>query len=202
MKLSLELRFTQVPLIILEMFLQLHWSQPCTSEHKPSRKSKESPGGTDLGKGTGTFGVKGLGPQHGAGGCSSAAGTGRRVRTEGKMNTVIFRDILDGNLLQSSTSGWGHGSSFSRTKTLSHRNERRLQDNSEGPGSQRPESGTAAKGASTMSKGCQHWWTSGVRLMNRTVHKQDPVVHPSPAEVLEVEHRHSFTASRLSCRPG
>ena len=34
-------------------------------------------------------------------GCFSAAGTGRLVRIEGKMNATIYRDILDENLLQS-----------------------------------------------------------------------------------------------------
>uniref|UniRef100_A0A3B3QQY6 Transposase Tc1-like domain-containing protein n=1 Tax=Paramormyrops kingsleyae TaxID=1676925 RepID=A0A3B3QQY6_9TELE len=44
--------------------------------------------------------------KHGAGsimlwGCFSAAGTGRRVRIEGKMTAAMYRDILDENLLQS-----------------------------------------------------------------------------------------------------
>ncbi|KAI3361753.1 hypothetical protein L3Q82_002097 [Scortum barcoo] len=34
-------------------------------------------------------------------GCFSAAGTGRLVRIEGKMNAAMYRDILDENLLQS-----------------------------------------------------------------------------------------------------
>jgi hypothetical protein len=34
-------------------------------------------------------------------GCFSAAGTGRPVRIEGKMNGVKYREILDDNLLQS-----------------------------------------------------------------------------------------------------
>ena len=34
-------------------------------------------------------------------GCFSAAGTGRLVRIEGKMNAAMYRDILDKNLLQS-----------------------------------------------------------------------------------------------------
>jgi hypothetical protein len=34
-------------------------------------------------------------------GCSSAAGTGRLVRIEGKMNRAKYREILDENLLQS-----------------------------------------------------------------------------------------------------
>ena len=34
-------------------------------------------------------------------GCFSAAGTGRLVRIEGKMNRVKYREILDENLLQS-----------------------------------------------------------------------------------------------------
>ncbi|KAK3552257.1 hypothetical protein QTP86_006082 [Hemibagrus guttatus] len=33
--------------------------------------------------------------------CFSAAGTGRLVRIEGKMNAAMYRDILDENLLQS-----------------------------------------------------------------------------------------------------
>ena len=44
--------------------------------------------------------------KHGGGsiilwGCSSAAGTGRLVRIEGKLNAAMYRDILDENLLQS-----------------------------------------------------------------------------------------------------
>jgi hypothetical protein len=34
-------------------------------------------------------------------GCFSTAGTGRLVRIEGKMNGAKYREILDGNLLQS-----------------------------------------------------------------------------------------------------
>jgi hypothetical protein len=34
-------------------------------------------------------------------GCFSAAGTGRLVRIEGKMNEAMYREILDDNLLQS-----------------------------------------------------------------------------------------------------
>jgi hypothetical protein len=33
-------------------------------------------------------------------GCFSAAGTGRLVRVEGKMNGAKYRDVLDENLLQ------------------------------------------------------------------------------------------------------
>ncbi len=39
--------------------------------------------------------------QHHAVGCLSAAGTGRLVRIEGKINAAMYRDILDENLLQS-----------------------------------------------------------------------------------------------------
>ncbi len=39
--------------------------------------------------------------QHHAVGCFSAAGTGRLVAIEGKMNAAKYRDILDENLLQS-----------------------------------------------------------------------------------------------------
>jgi hypothetical protein len=34
-------------------------------------------------------------------GCFSAAWTGRLVRIEGKMNGAKYREIIDGNLLQS-----------------------------------------------------------------------------------------------------
>ena len=37
-------------------------------------------------------------------GCFSAAGTGRLVRIEGKMNGAMYREILDENLLQSAGS--------------------------------------------------------------------------------------------------
>ena len=43
----------------------------------------------------------------------SAAGTGRLVRVEGKMNRAKYREIHDENLLQS------EGSTFNRTTTLS-----------------------------------------------------------------------------------
>ena len=54
-------------------------------------------------------------------GCFSAAGTGRLVRNEGKMNGAKYREILDENLLQSTlrTSDWGEGSPSNRTTTLS-----------------------------------------------------------------------------------
>jgi hypothetical protein len=44
--------------------------------------------------------------KHGCGsimlwGCFSAAGTGRPVRTKGKMNGAKYREIIDENLLQS-----------------------------------------------------------------------------------------------------
>ena len=50
-------------------------------------------------------------------GCFSAAGTGRLVRIEGKMNRAKYREILDENLLR--TSDWGIGSPSNRTTTLS-----------------------------------------------------------------------------------
>jgi hypothetical protein len=41
-------------------------------------------------------------------GCFSAAGTGRLVRIQGKINGAKYREILDENLLQSSKdSEWG-----------------------------------------------------------------------------------------------
>lgn len=43
----------KLKLELLEMFLQLHWSRLCTSEHKPI--SKGSSGGTDLGTVAETF---------------------------------------------------------------------------------------------------------------------------------------------------
>jgi hypothetical protein len=49
-------------------------------------------------------------------GCFSAAGAGRLVRIEGKMNGAKYREILDENLLR--TSDWGEGSPSNRTTTL------------------------------------------------------------------------------------
>jgi hypothetical protein len=43
-------------------------------------------------------------------GCFSAAGTGRVVRIEGKMNGAKYRETLDENLLQ--TSDWGRRFAF------------------------------------------------------------------------------------------
>jgi hypothetical protein len=47
----------------------------------------------------------------------SAAGTGRLVRINGKMNRAKYREILDENLLR--TSDWGKSSLSNRTMTLS-----------------------------------------------------------------------------------
>uniref|UniRef100_A0AAZ3RF01 Uncharacterized protein n=1 Tax=Oncorhynchus tshawytscha TaxID=74940 RepID=A0AAZ3RF01_ONCTS len=60
--------------------------------------------------------------KHGGGsimpwGCVSAAGTGRLVRIEGKMNGAEYREILDENLLR--TSDWGKDSPSNSTTTLS-----------------------------------------------------------------------------------
>ena len=51
-------------------------------------------------------------------GCLSAAGTGRLVRFEGKINEAKYRAILDENMLQRSI-GCGEGSPSNRTTTLS-----------------------------------------------------------------------------------
>ncbi|CDQ60660.1 unnamed protein product [Oncorhynchus mykiss] len=53
----------------------------------------------------------------------SAAGTGRLVRIEGKMNGAKYREILDENLLK--TSDWGKGSPSNRTTTLSTQSRQR-----------------------------------------------------------------------------
>ncbi|KAF7646231.1 hypothetical protein LDENG_00191220 [Lucifuga dentata] len=53
-------------------------------------------------------------------GCFSAAGTGtgRLVRTEGRMNAAKYREVLEEKLLQrSATSDWDDGSPFSTTTT-------------------------------------------------------------------------------------
>jgi hypothetical protein len=53
-------------------------------------------------------------------GCFSAAGTGRLVRIEGKMNGAKYREILDENRFQTlRTSNWAEGSHSNRTTTLS-----------------------------------------------------------------------------------
>ncbi len=59
-------------------------------------------------------------------GCFSAAGTGRLVAIEEKMNAAKYRDILDENLLQSAesapecrTSDWAEGLPSNKTMTLS-----------------------------------------------------------------------------------
>ena len=50
-------------------------------------------------------------------GMFSAAGTGRLVRIEGKMNRAKYKEILDENLHR--TSDWGEGSPCNRKMTLS-----------------------------------------------------------------------------------
>ena len=55
--------------------------------------------------------------KHGGGsimlwGCSSAAGTGKQVRVEGKMNAAMYRDILDDNRALQSTLDLGLGRRF------------------------------------------------------------------------------------------
>ena len=57
-------------------------------------------------------------------GCFSAAGTGRLVIIEAKMNGTKYREILDENLLR--TSDWGEGSP-NRTTTLSTQ-QRQMQE--------------------------------------------------------------------------
>uniref|UniRef100_A0AAZ3QT79 Transposase Tc1-like domain-containing protein n=1 Tax=Oncorhynchus tshawytscha TaxID=74940 RepID=A0AAZ3QT79_ONCTS len=64
--------------------------------------------------------------EHGSGsimlwGCFSAAGTGRLVRIEGKMDGAKYREIFDETLLQSTQvfTDWGKGSPYNRTTTLS-----------------------------------------------------------------------------------
>ena len=63
--------------------------------------------------------------KHGGGsimlwGCFSAAGNGRLVRIEGKMNGAKYREILDENLLKSTQDlTVGEGSPSNRTTTLS-----------------------------------------------------------------------------------
>ncbi len=65
------------------------------------------------------------------GGCFSAAGTGRLVAIEGKMNAAKYRDILDENLLQSAQDlTLGEGLPSNKTMTLS------TQLNNEGVASQ------------------------------------------------------------------
>ena len=52
-------------------------------------------------------------------GCFSAAGTGRLVKIEGKMNGVKYREIVDENLLQSTQDfNRVEGSPSNRTMTL------------------------------------------------------------------------------------
>ncbi len=64
--------------------------------------------------------VKHGGGKHHAVGVFSAAGTGRLVAIEGKMNAAKYRDILDENLLQSAQDlRLGRRFTFHKTMTLS-----------------------------------------------------------------------------------
>ncbi|KAF7657101.1 hypothetical protein LDENG_00031560 [Lucifuga dentata] len=57
-------------------------------------------------------------PMHHDMGFFSAAGSGRLVRTEGRMNAARSREVLEEKLLQrSATSDWSDGSPFSTTTT-------------------------------------------------------------------------------------
>ncbi|KAF7669749.1 hypothetical protein LDENG_00147040 [Lucifuga dentata] len=50
-------------------------------------------------------------------GCFLAAGTGRLVRFEGRMNAAKYKEVLEENLLHFVASDWGSGSPFSTTTT-------------------------------------------------------------------------------------